>query len=214
MCDSNPTIAAWQRMLSALMATGLLVTVPLAASSAASQERVVPDRYVATTTNMTPDGLTLSIDVKEWSSDEARAAVIEAIQSDNDVAAAMRELPSVGVVWREGSGVGHSLKYAHRRTADDGSEIVTFVTDTRLDKFSFKPWEITHANVSQELPYSVIELRLGADGESGAGTLAMAADVELDLERHLVGLEAADPQALVLSDARLEPKPYWASNSE
>ena len=48
------------------------------------------------------------------------------------------------------------------------------------------------------------------DEGAGEGTLSLAANVEIDAEAATVML-ATDPAAgMLLTEVRLEPKPYWA----
>jgi len=196
----------------AAAATALLAAMTLSIT-AVSQERTVPDTFTAITTNMQPAGLKLKIDVTKWSSDDERAAVVEALQSEEDVAAALEKLPSGGAVWREGSAVGHSVKYAHREKMSDGTERITIVTDAPLDSYSFQPWELAGGQEEKKLPYAVVELHLDASG-NGSGSLSIAADVEIDDAAKMVTLAGFDDSAnRVLTKAKLEPKPYWAKSS-
>jgi hypothetical protein len=169
------------------------------------------DRFTATTVSMTPADIQLRIDVREWSDEAGRAAVVDALANESDVATALRELPTLGYVWRSDSGVGYSVKYAHRIETQDG-ERVTFVTDKKLGAHDFKPWAADGGASVPELDYSVIELYL-SDGESGDGSLSLGANVELDRQNQLVHLDAAADAPRLLKDAKLEPKPYWAKGS-
>lgn len=190
------------------MATPVLAAILIAVSmQVPAQDRPVPDTFEATTTGMTPEGLTLKLDVLTWSDAEARADVVAALESEGDVPAALAELPSAGVVWRSGSAVGHSIKYAHRDTDAEGRTRITVVTDKALDAYSFRPWEVPGRDAAQSAGYSVIELIIDGDGEGG-GTLSLAADVAIDAEDALVTL--ADGGIEVLTAAHELPKPYWA----
>lgn len=171
--------------------------------------RPVPDTFTATTTHMTPAGVTLKIDVLEWSDGEARAAAIDALADAGDVSAALRELPTIGYVWPSGSSVGYSLKYAHRESTADGTERVTFVTDRALGSYSFRPWSADSPTSTAALDYSVIELELSDSGTS-TGTLSLAHAVTLDDEAQTVSLAAASEADPLLNAVARVPKPYWA----
>lgn len=197
---------------SAAVIRAALAAGALAAASAAFGQNRLPevDRFTAKTVAMTPE-IELRIDVREWSDEDARSAVVAALADGSDVAGALRALPTVGYVWRSDSGVGYSLKYAHRIETPDGDRI-TFVTDKRLGAYDFKPWTADGVTESSELEYSVIELRLPENG-TGDGTLSLAAEVKLDQENGLVLLEAPANAPRLLSGVQLEPKPYWAKGS-
>lgn len=169
-----------------------------------AQERKVPDTYKATTVNMSPAQVELKIDVMQWSTDDAREAVVAALGADEPVAA-LRELPTLGVVWRNGSAVGHSIKYAHRTTLSDGSEQVTLVTDRAIGATSFVPWTADDPATDEALEYSVLEMTTNGDG-----TMSLAADVMIDAESSTVSLESGTGMPL-LADVRKEPPPYWAN---
>jgi hypothetical protein len=188
--------------------TAAVLAALLASSQAMAQDRPVPDSYEATTSNMTPAGVTLKIEVLHWSDESARDAVIAALNAESDVSAALTELPSAGVVWRSGSAVGHGLKYAHRETADNGEQRITVITNTRLDSYNLKPWTLASGEPTHERPYSVIELRVPANG-AGSGSLSFAADIDIDSESHSVQIVSDAPT--LLTDVKMLPKPYWAS---
>lgn len=161
-------------------------------------ENARPERFTATTTAMKPAGLGLRVDVREWSDDAGRTAVLEALADDENAAKTLAGLQTLGYVWQDGSGVGYSVKYAHRVATADG-ERVTFVTDKRLGAYDRTPWAADAPAAPRELDYSVLELYLDKSG-AGAGSLSIAAGVELDSGNGLVGLAANAPR--VLGDAK------------
>lgn len=192
----------------AALAAAVLMT---AGFGQAQAEPASVDRFTATTTSMTPGGIELRIDVREWSDDAARSAVVSALAGEAEVAPALRELPTLGYVWRSDSGVGYSVKYAHRVDTPEG-ERVTFVTDKELGAYDFKPWAVEGDAKSFDLEYSVIELYLPDNG-SGNGTLSLGAEVKLDRENGVVTLEATEHGERLLTNAKMEPKPYTAKGS-
>jgi hypothetical protein len=190
---------------------GCSLLVLLTATHARAQSgAVVPDRFTATTAAMTPRDVTLRIDVREWSDEESRAAVVAALASESGALEALNGLPTLGYVWQSDSAVGHAVKYAHREPAGQG-ERITFVTDKRLGAYDIRPWRADSAASQVELEYSVIELYLDAGG-LGTGSLSLAAAVELDDAGGLVSLAADAPR--VLANAKAEPKPYWLTDAD
>jgi hypothetical protein len=189
----------------AAAAAAVIGSVP---APAAAQDRQVPDTYKAVTVNMSPADVELKADVLRWSSDEDRAAVVAALGQE-DPAAALRELPTHGVVWRSGSAVGHSIKYAHRTESPDGSETLTFVTDKAVGATSFSPWVAdTPATDAADLGYSVIEMTTNGDG-----TMSLAAPVVIDEAANIVSLDTG-AAAAILTSVRKEPPPYWARTGD
>ncbi|MGD8340548.1 MAG: hypothetical protein PVH89_07170, partial [Gammaproteobacteria bacterium] len=186
---------------------GLVIATLAMPFAAVAQDRVVPDTYLAVTTNMQPAEVQLKADVIRWSSAEERAAVIAALDSD-EPAAALKDLPTMGVVWRENSAVGNSIKYAYRTGAEDG-ERVTLVTEKQIGYTSFKPWAAENPADEVSTDYTVIEMNVG-EGGSGLGTMSLGANVSIDRESDLISLAADDAEPL-LTNVRMAPKPYWAN---
>ncbi len=202
-------IAVAMRMRGCLLLLGAGMLAAGLPGAAGAQERRVPETYTAGTANMTPAGVELRADVVRWSTDDERAAAIAAMGAE-DPTAALRALPTAGIVWRSGSAVGHSIKYAHRRLAADGGEIVTFVTDRPIGSSSFTPW-IAETPADTALAYSVIELTVPAAG-GGEGTMSIAAEARIDTAAATVALDRGTRLA-VLSDVVKQPKPYWAAGN-
>ena len=189
---------------------GLAIAAALITMQApvAAQERRIPDTYKAVTVNMSPADVELKADVLRWASDAERTAVIEALALEEGVAEALRDLPTLGIVWRSGSAVGHSIKYSHREMLDDGSEHITLLTDKPIGVTSFNPWTANDTGAATDLEFGVIELTTGADG-----TFSLGAEVLVDAEAGTIALEPAG-RPLLLAEARKEPRPYWATSDD
>jgi hypothetical protein len=191
-------------------AAGALLAAVLGAGAALAQTGpVLSDRYTATTASMTPSDVGLRFDVREWSDEAARAEVVAALEGDAEAQQALTRLPTVGYIWKAGSSVGYSVKYAHRTATPEG-ERITFVTDKRLGAYDLQPWAANPPAATEDLGYSVVELYL-EDG-SGVGTLSLAADVRIDAANGLVTL-APDSAPKLLANVKTEPKPYWAKKT-
>ena len=198
--------------------TAVLMVLTGGVSGAAAQgstEGPVPETFTATTANMDPAGVDLRINVLDWSTAADREAVIDVLtspeaeadgESDFD---ALLDLPTRGYVWPDGSALGYSIKYAHRAETADGGEHLTFVTGRRLGKFGREPWAPEGPPDAAQRPFSVLELRLDANGD-GAGTLSPAADVAFDTTNHTVALRNYEAAPTLLETARRQPPPYWA----
>jgi hypothetical protein len=194
------------RILKSLGIVAALAATSLSTELAA-QEQPVPDTYTVMTTNMTPADVELKADILDWSDEAQRTAAVEALAAD-DPAAALRELPTLGIVWRSGSVVGHSVKYAHRTELADGGEQITLVTDRRIGSTSFTPWAANDAPDSEPLDYSVVEFRTGA-GEGG--TLSLGAEILVDAGNGLISLDPGS-RAPLLTSITKQPEPYWAES--
>ena len=199
----------------ATVATALLLAGALGAAAQESTERSVPEKFTATTVNMDPAGTDLRINVLRWSGDDDRRAVVDVLTdpentaSDDGELAALMELPTLGYVWPDGGALGYALKYAVREAAPDGGERLTFVTGRRLGRFARETWAPAGAPEAALQPYTVIELRLDANGD-GAGTLSPAAAAAFDAANRTVSLVDYDAAPTLLAEAKRQPPPYWA----
>jgi hypothetical protein len=176
---------------------GAFVLLALASVAAVGVDTLAAEaleRFTATTAAMKPSGTELRIDVREWSDDGGRTAVIEALADDANAAKTLAALPTKGYVWPSGGGVGYAVKYAHRVATQDG-ERVTFVTDKLLGAYDRAPWTADGPASPRELGYSVIELYIDRGG-SGTGSVSLAAGVEVDAANGLVTLAANAPRVL------------------
>ena len=200
----------------AAVTAGVLVLA--GASGAAAQgsaEGTVPETFTATTANMDPAGTGLRINVLRWSGDEDRQAVVDVLTNPENAAsedgelAALMELPTLGYVWPDGSALGYAVKYARRDAAPGGGERLTFVTGRRLGRFAREPWAPAGTPEEALEPFTVIELRLDAEGD-GAGTMSPAADIAFDTASQTVALVNYDAAPTLLAEARRQPPPYWA----
>ena len=196
---------------------GLVVLTCMSGTAAAqgSTERPVPETFTATMANMDPEGADLRINVLRWSADEDRQALLDVLTNPENAASAdgdldvLIELPTLGYVWPDDSALGYSIKYARRDTTADGGERLTFVTGRRLGRFAREPWAPAGTPEAALRPFTVIELRLDANGD-GAGTMSPAADFALDEANHTVALVNYDAAPTLLAEARRQPPPYWA----
>jgi hypothetical protein len=197
----------------AALVFGLLALVCAGESAAdtppASAGPVAPDRFKATTTAMTPRDAAVRFDVREWSDEDARAAVVTALAAAADAQKELASLPTIGYAWVSNSSVGYALKYAYRTKAADG-ERITFVTDRQLGAYDFKPWVAEAPAAVPELRYSVIELYVDGGGH-GEGTMSLVAGVDLDAANGVVTLKSGAPR--VLTKATVEPKRIWGSGN-
>lgn len=198
--------------------TCALAAAAVAVAPASGQDREVPETFTATTANMDPDGEDVRFSLLRWSSDADRRAVLDVLtgadgeageSEENDEIAALLELPTVGYLWPSSSGVGYSLKFAHRAAAPDGGEHLTFVTGRRLGTFGRAPWAPPDAPEAAPRRYTVIELRLDSSG-AGAGTTSAAADVAFDAENAVVALRDYAAAPVLFENVKRRPPPYWA----
>jgi len=195
----------WIDVRAAACAAALLLaaTTRVAADSTGL---LVPDRFTAITTGMTPRGLELRIDIRKWSDETSRTAAVAALSTRFAASKALANLPTLGYVWDGNGAVGYAVKYAHRTWTPEGQR-VTFVTEKNLGNYDIKPWAADPPLGRPDPGYSVIELYLDARGR-GEGALSLASEVRVDVVNRAVSLAPGAPR--LLANAVLQPKPYLA----
>ena len=211
----------------AVLVVLVATTAMVSAQGARTGDRPVPETFTATTTNMEPAGESLKFTVLRWSSEEDRREVLSILtpeeaqseETENEEAEsedaesadpqALQELPSVGYLWPGSSGVGYSLKYAYRLATPDGGERITFITGRSLGAFARELWRAVDEPNPPVTGYTVIELRLDADGH-GEGKMSLAADVVFDTEAGTVALDSYETTPVLLEAVTREPPPYGA----
>lgn len=99
---------------------------------------------------------------------------------------ALREMPTVGVVWTDESGVGYTLRYAHREPMAGGGDRVVLIADRRLGTRAYTSWEPSGVE-AQAYPYTVIEMHL-AEGGTSEGKLSLSAAIAGDPVSSIFGL--------------------------
>ena len=183
---------------------------------------------------MEPAGESLNFSVLRWSSEEDRREVLsiltpeeaESEETENEDAEsaedpprasvlrqpppqALQELPSVGYLWPGSNGVGYSLKVCLSFGDAERGERITFITGRSLGAFAREPWRAVDEPNPPVTGYTVIELRLDADG-NGEGKMSLAADVMFDTEAGTVALDNYDTTPVLLEAVTREPPPYGA----
>lgn len=133
------------------------------------------------------EGETITIDIRKWSSDEDRAKLFDAFSQGAEKAAeGMTKAESVGYVWRSGSGLGQSIRYAFDGKLPNGGQRVVLVTTDNLNEWNRRPGP---APADPAPPLTVIELRLPA---SGAGEGKFSSKIGADASSKLLTIEGYD----------------------
>lgn len=126
-----------------------------------------------------------------------------------DLESALQELQTVGFIWTGGS-LGYALKYAQRSEEPGGGERIVLVTGRPLGRWDGDgPWRGSDGSDPASELFTVVELRLGADGK-GEGKLSVSGPIEVDPPNGSVALADYAAAAVHLRDVYREPPPYWA----
>lgn len=130
-------------------------------------------------------------------------------EDETDLETALQELRTVGFIWTGGS-LGYALKYAQRSEEPGGGERIVLVTGRPLGRWDGDgPWRGSDGSGPASELFTVVELRLGADGK-GEGKLSVSGPIEVDPPNGSVALADYAAAAVHLRDVYREPPPYWA----
>jgi hypothetical protein len=183
------------KMKSGLKPT-LLASVVVAglAVAAAGQTSGTPERFTAMAVNMARGGAgAVEIVVNRWSTEAERTKLMSTLmtQGDDKLLTVLQDMPRVGF-FRTPNSIGYDIHYAHRVALPDGGERVVLATDRRIGF-----WEAANQPRSIDYPFTMIELRLNADGQ-GEGKMSLATKIMVDKNSNTVVLENYDIQPVLL----------------
>ena len=161
-----------------------------------------PERYTATAINTNTNSAsagTIDIAVNRWSTDKQRDTLIAALveKGDDKLLDVLQGMPSAGHFGAPGQ-LSWDLRFARKTPLPDGGERVVLVTDRRVGF-----WEASRQPRSYDYPFTVMELRLNADGE-GEGKMSLATKVIFDKEHNTISLENYELQPVMLTKVKRE----------
>lgn len=143
---------------------------PAPAANPGSTSTGIVAHFRATAANLERvSGETITIDIRRWSTDEERGKLFTAYsQGAQQAAEGLQKAESVGYIWRSGSGLGQSVRYAFDTKLPDGRQRIVLVTTDNILEWNRKPGTTSNEPAP---PLTVVELRLPAAGP-GEGKLS------------------------------------------
>jgi hypothetical protein len=177
-------------------------TAALLSLAASGQTLGSPQRYTATAINTNGNNAsagTIDISVDRWSTDKERDTLVSTmVQKGADkLVEVLQDMKPVGHFGAPGR-LSWDLRFARRIPLVEGGERVVLVTDRRI---SF--WEARNQPRSIDYPFTVIELRLNAEGE-GEGKMSLATKVIHDKDNNMITLENYNLQPVLLTKVKRE----------
>lgn len=114
----------------------------------------------------------ITINVDRWSTEDERRRLVSAFTEGGPDAflKEMQDRKSVGRIYTPDS-IGYTLKYAHQITLPTGGRRILIATDRPMSY-----WEEVNRPLSAEYPFTVVEMRLDAEGK-GQGKMTIATKV-------------------------------------
>jgi hypothetical protein len=137
----------------------------------------------------------IDIVVERWSSEAQRSRLMMVLfeQGADKLLDALRDAPKVGYIRTPGS-LSWDLHFAWRTPDEDGGERVVIATDRPIGF-----WETVAQPRTIDYPFTVIEMRLDAQGE-GTGMLSVATKIIPDKEGNIITLENYGTQRIRLTE--------------
>jgi hypothetical protein len=183
------------------VALAAVVGAALALSAGvAGQTSGAPERYSASainTNNGTVNDIDITID--RWSTEAERSRLITTLREKgpDKLLDVLKDMRPTGHFGAPGN-LSWDLRFARKVPMPDGGERVVVATDRRIGF-----WEQSHQTRTLDYPFTIIELRLNAEGE-GEGKMSLATKVILDEERNTVTLENWQLQPVLLTNVKRE----------
>jgi hypothetical protein len=160
------------------------------------------ERYTATAINTNTNNAsagTIDITVNRWSTAKERDRLINALveKGADKLLDVLQDMPAAGHFGAPGQ-LSWDLGFAWKTRLPEGGERVVLVTDRRIGV-----WEATRQPRSFDYPFTVIELRLNAEGE-GEGKMSLATKVIHDKDNNTISLENYQLQPVMLTHVKRE----------
>ena len=143
----------------------------------------------------------VDFDITRWSTDGERERLLTTLleRGPQQLLDALRDVPKVGTI-RTPDSLAYDLRYAQRTSLPDGGERVVLVTDRPIGFF-----EASRSLRSLDYPFTVIELRIGSNGE-GEGKASIATKITGDKESGTIVLENYSLSPVLLTKVTRQEK--------
>jgi hypothetical protein len=183
--------------------TAALVAALLLGSAAGptTQTNQQPEKYTAFAVDMGRPGRAaagvVEISITRWSSDAERDRLLKVLQEKgpDKLLDVLSDLPRVGYI-RTPSSLAYDLRFARKVPGEDGGEVISLATDRYISH-----WEAVYRPRTIDYPFTVIELRIGPNGE-GEGKMSLATKITAD--RNTIVLENYSAQPVLLNKVKKE----------
>ena len=182
-----------------MIIASLAVTVLLASDTPAGRETFTAFAVDIGGSNRPSSTSHVKITIDRWSTDGERRRLVSAF-TENGPDAFLEELQKIKPLGRISTpdSIGYDLKYAHQIPMATGGRRILIATDRPL---SF--WEAANRPRSADYPYTVVEMRLDANGK-GQGKMTVATKVNAFGDT--IELENYDLTPVQLSNIRASKK--------
>lgn len=182
-----------------VMAAVAALALSLSAAGPDTQSNQPPEKYTAFAVDMGRPGRaaagTVDIAITRWSSDAERDRLLAVLREKgpDKLLDVLRDLPRVGYI-RTPTSLAYDLRFARKVPGEDGGEVISLMTDRYISQ-----WEAVNRPRTIDYPFTLIELRIGADGR-GEGKMSLATKITAD--RSTIVLENYSAQPVLLNNVK------------
>jgi hypothetical protein len=193
------------RRISNLRALAMVCMAILAVAAGTLVVKAVAlERYVALAVNLGgtpgPTGAgTVEITIDNWSTDAQRDQLMKTLieKGPEKLLDTLQKMPRVGSI-RTPNSIGYDLHYARKNPLDEGGDQIVLATDRYIGF-----WEAANRPRTVDYPFSLIEMRVGKDGE-GEGKMSLFTKIGYDKKKNQIVLEDYGSQPVLLTQVRRE----------
>jgi hypothetical protein len=178
--------------------------VVLVCSLGFAQTNGQPERFTANAVSLGPEYGTgqqlVEITIDRWSPNAERERLVAILQQKGpqELLKQLQKNKPVGRI-RTPDSIGYDLRYAAQMPTEDGGRTVVIATDRPIGF-----WEATEHPRSIDYPFTLIQMKLNADG-TGTGTMSYATRIVAH-ENNVIELENFANQPIMLNNIKAEPK--------
>jgi hypothetical protein len=146
----------------------------------------------------------VEIVIHRWSTGAERDALVAVLMDRGSDALlnALQDAPAVGYI-RTPNSLGYDLHFAGDLPGEDGGRRVVLATDRPIGF-----WEAANRPRTIDYPFTIIELRLNADGD-GEGKMSIAARITGNTRGKLIEIEDYATQPVRLLSVRSQRPPTF-----
>jgi hypothetical protein len=187
------------RLTRTLIVSSLLLALTAVAGA---QQGQLPQRFTAFAVNLGADrpaarANVVEINIERWSTEAERTSLLDTFrkQGESALLRALQDTERVGYI-RTPDSIGWDLRFAYQEPTSDGGRRIVIATDRRIGF-----WEVYNNTQSTDYPFTLIELRLGSNGE-GEGRMSLATRVGLSENGKILQLENYSAQPVLLRNVQ------------
>jgi hypothetical protein len=181
----------------AIAATLLVSSRPVALA------RGAVERFTAFAVDIGHPGKTFAgqveIVVERYSTDAEAEKIMQVLleKGPETLLETIQSMPRVGY-FRTPNSIGYDIRFARKVPGEEGGEVISMMTDRYIGF-----WEAVNRPRTIDYPFTLIELRIGADGR-GEGKMSLATKIIVEKKKNTIVLEDYKSQPVLLTNLKRE----------